>query len=961
MIFNSRSLCNKTFGVCEFLKQTVCDVCFITEAWIKVKDKSIIAEIKDMGYEIKFQPRKGSKRGGGVCVLFKPYLTIEKCFTQSYKTFEVLQSTIKSSNNLLRVSTFYRTGHMTTVGRSEFTSDLDSYLESLISLKGENILCGDLNVHVENLTELDTTELYDVTKKYGFSQLVEGPTHLEGGTLDLVFVQDGGNCNELIKHTLHVHDLCHSVTSDHSFIEFLVPFIKDPIKPTKEWRSIRNFKDIDIDQFGSDLKTSLESSDVDFFNLSLDDAVDALNDAITATLEKHAPLVQKYFAIKRTKFTTPEVLSLRRLRRKYEKRYRKYKKLSDKKMYENLIDDVRKCVKRSRNNCYRDDFAKHKDDKKKKFQLLNKVLGNENNSFLPDHTSEIELCNEFAEFFQDKVINIRNGILSASLGEFQNVQLPAQHTVKNTLDNFNMLCDDDVISILSSLSNKHCELDSVPTTLFKSCITYILPFLLYIANTSLGTGVFPMKFKTAIVRPTGKNSAADRNDKPNYRPVSNLSFLSKFLEKCVLKQLLLHLDENELFNKFQSAYRRFHSCETAMTKITNDIFENMDKNVNTFLVLLDLSAAFDLVDHSILLRRLQDHFSIHGTVIEWLKSYLSDRNYFVKINCSISNGIITLFGVPQGSILGPILFLLYIAEIEAIAQLYGLSIHIFADDMQLYISFRNSDALESISNIEHCLRHIKMWMATNFLKINEDKTNFLVISPSQNRNSIDDICISFSGSIVLPSSSAKNLGVKIDSSMSFQDQINSITSKGYQYLHNFYRVADKLTHDLKLQLVTSYILPLIDYCNVVLVSATKCYINKLQKLLNSAVRFIFNIRGKKRFISITPYLQKLHILPVHLRIKYKLCLLVYKCIHGLAPQYLCELLTAKVGYSSLRSSNDLFALEIKVPRTNYGESAFSYIAPYNWNELPSDIRLSTSVESFKSALKTYYFRQYFDV
>ena len=548
------------------------------------------------------------------------------------------------------------------------------------------------------------------------------------------------------------------------------------------------------------------------------------------------------------------------------------------------------------------------------------------------------------------------------LVDFQNVQLPAQHTEKSNLDKFNMLSNDDVIDIISSLSSKHCELDPVPTTLFKSCITYIMPYLLYIVNTSLGTGVFPMQFKTAIVRPAGKNLAADRNEKPNYRPVSNLSFLSKFLEKCVLKQLLHHLDENELFNKFQSAYRRFHSCETAMTKITNDIFENMDRNANTFLVFLDLSAAFDLVDHSILLKRLQDHFFIHGTAIKWLKSYLSDRKYFVKINCSISNGIITLFGVPQGSILGPILFLLYIAEIETIAKLYGLSIHIFADDMQLYISFRNSDTLVNISNIEHCLRHIKMWMATNFLKINEDKTNLLVVSPSQNRNNINNICISFSGSIVLPSSSAKNLGVKIDSSMSFQDQINSVTSKGYLYLHNFYRVADKLTHDLKVLLVTSYILPLIDYCNVVFVSATKCYVNKLQKLLNSAVRFIFNIKGKKRFkTSITPYLQKLHILPVHLRVNYKLCLLVYKCIHGSAPQYLCELLTAKVGYSSLRSSKDLYALEIKVPRTTYGESAFSYIAPYHWNKLPSDIRLSTTIESFKSALKTYYFRQYFDV
>jgi len=143
MVFNSRSLRNKTYGVCEFLRENQCDVCFITEAWLKAKDESVAAEIVDMGFELKFQPRKGSKRGGGICVIYKPDLTIDKCSTQTYKTFEVLQTTIKSTDNLIRVSTFYRTGHLSVNSRERFTSDFDSYLESLVSLKGENVLCGD--------------------------------------------------------------------------------------------------------------------------------------------------------------------------------------------------------------------------------------------------------------------------------------------------------------------------------------------------------------------------------------------------------------------------------------------------------------------------------------------------------------------------------------------------------------------------------------------------------------------------------------------------------------------------------------------------------------------------------------------------------------------------------------------------------------------------------------------------
>lgn len=961
MVFNARSLRNKTFGVCEFLRENNCDACFITEAWIKVKDESIIAEIVDMGYEIKFKPRKGSKRGGGVCILFKPGLNISKCSTQSYKSFEVLQTTIKSSSSLIRMSTFYRTGYLGPTERTIFTDELDSYLESLVPLKGENILCGDFNIHVEDASDANTVALYSSISSYGYTQLVEGATQQAGGTLDLVFVQNEQHSNQLLKQSLFVHDICHSMTSDHNFIEFLVPFVKDQIKPRNEWRPIRNIRHIDIEHFGNDLKASLESPSVDFFNCELNDAVRIFNDTLIKTLDKHAPLIHKHFKVKRTPFTNAKLLSLRRLRRKFERRYRKYKDSNDLNMYKKLVNDVRECVKSSRNDHFRTDFSKSKGDRKQTFKVLNKMLGKTGSSdVLPDHNSEVELCNEFAKFFDTKVKNIRSGITSASPSVPYIQCLSSTRTNVKNFDEFVSLTDDDAIAVLNSLSSKQCEIDPIPTWLLKHCIRFLLPFICYIINTSLRTGVFPNDFKYSLVRPSVKDTSGDKNAFKNYRPISNLCFLSKFLEKCVLKQLLLHLDNNNLFNKFQSAYRRFHSCETAMAKITDDILNNLDSRKNTFLVFLDLSAAFDLVDHSILLNRLKNRFFIDHTVLDWFKSYLSDRNYSVKINCSISNGIITLYGVPQGSILGPILFLLYISEIESIAEMHGLNIHIFADDMQLYISFQNCNAMQSISTIENCLRHIKSWMMSNFLKINEDKTDLLMISPIRsNCDSLDDVCISFGGSIVLPSSTVTNLGVKIDSSMTFHAQINYITSKGYFYLNNFYRVADKLDHDLKVLLVTTYILPLIDYCNVVLLSATKSYVDKLQKLLNCAVRFIFNLRGRKQFLPITPYLYKLHILPVQVRIHYKLCLLVYKCINGSAPQYLSELLSQKIVYSSLRSSSDLFQLHVPIPTSKYGENAFSYAAPYQWNKLPQDIRLCSSIDMFKSSLKTYYFRQYF--
>ena len=957
MVFNARSLRNKTFGVCEYLKDNNCDLCFVTEAWIKLNDESIVAEILDMGYEIKFQPRKGSRRGGGVCVLYKPGLNVEKCKINSYKAFEVLQITVKGcDNSLLRVSALYRTGQMSVEKRSLFINELDQYLESIVELKGEHFLCGDLNIHVEDSTNANTNELFSITESFGYQQIVNQATHRDGGTLDLLFFKSESNTISLAKKSLFIHDLCYSMTSDHCFIECLVPFIRDPPKPLRSVSSYRNYRSIDLDEFCKDTESILNSLHCNYFNLDIDGAVINFEESMKVALDKHAPKINKCFTQKRTDFTNANILKLRRLRRQYERRYRKYKQPADHNKYKHFEKEVHKAVYSSRNEFFQGQFCNARGDKKKTFKLLNKVLGKNNKPVLPDCLSETDLCNDFEQFFMNKIVRIRNDISQSPIELPQSSPLPNQAT--KPFEEFKSLSKEDLFEIMSSMGNKHCELDIVPTDMFKAGSKTLLPYLLHIINSSLSTGNFPTPFKRALVKPILKNSALDKNVLSNYRPISNLSFLSKVLEKCVLKQLVGYLESNNMFGCFQSAYRQFHSCETAIAKISNDILHNLDCNDASFLILLDLSAAFDTVDHSVLFKRLQDQFHISGTVLKWFISYLSERSFHVKINCCLSNGVIIFYGVPQGSILGPILFLLYISEIEMIAQMHGFMIHMYADDMQLYISFKRNDLLNTVSTIEHCLRHIKLWMSSNFLKINESKTQLMLFLPNTHYNNIfSDLCLSFGGSIIFPSMIATNLGVTLDSSMSMSNHINLISSKGYFYIHNFHRVADKLTHDLKVQLITTYILPLIDYCNVIFTCATQAYRFKLQKLLNSAVRFVYNLCGRKRRVSITPYLKKLHFLSVEYRIIYKLCLLVYKCINGFAPQYLRELITPNIMYSSLRSSQDLFSLSLNIPRSTYGEHAFSYIAPYHWNKLPLGIRLSTSIDTFKKSLKTYLFSQ----
>ena len=873
----------------------------------------------------------------------------------------MLEVTIKSKTELLRVATIYRTGTPSTRGRSIFTDEFDDYLQLLSQKKGEKFLCGDFNIHVEEDNCLDKTALYHTTDSYDFHQVVNQSTHRDGGTLDLVFAQRGSKYFTSVTKSLFVYDLCHSLTSDHKFIEFRIPFTRKN-NPTKYIKlSYRNFKNVNSYAFSADVISFLNEKSNDFFLENAESATNLFHNSLNHVIEQYAPLIETSVKQKKTEFTNSDITSLRRQRRKAERDYRKNKNLSDKILYQSLVKEVKTLVRGTRNDYYRKELALCKGNKKNTFKLLNGLIGNSSEHPLPAHEDETELCNDFEQFFANKIHNIRNNI--------SNVSYTASNESKSSIPNkqcttsfncFDYLSDDDITKVFASLPNKFCKLDPVSSELFKLCLVHLLPYVKHIINSSLQEGLFPDQYKQALVKPKIKGHTLDKDDHLNFRPLNNLSFLSKAVERCVLNQLVNYLESNHMFSNFQSAYRKFHSCETAITKITNDILTSLDNKQCSFLLFLDLSAAFDTIDHSILLTTLQVKYGINGSVLHWINSYLSNRKCYVNINNSYSKGIYLLFGVPQGSILGPILFILYISDIEHIAKCNGFNIHIYADDTQLYIAFEKCDILSTVSDIEQCLREIRNWMSTLFLKINEDKTKFLMISSNDDLyNVYTDLCISFSGNIITPSLNAVNLGVTLDSTMSMETYIKNIISKGYFKLNNFWRNADKLTYDLKLQLVTAYILPIIDYCNITFLAASKLNINKLQKLLNSSIRFIFNLTGKRYRNAITPYMKKLHILPVEYRIKYKVSLTVYKCFHDLAPDYLKELIQSKVTYSHLRSSNDLYSLQTVIPKSKHGESTFSYVAPIIWNELPQDIKLSPNVECFKKRLKTHYFIEYY--
>ena len=506
--------------------------------------------------------------------------------------------------------------------------------------------------------------------------------------------------------------------------------------------------------------------------------------------------------------------------------------------------------------------------------------------------------------------------------------------------------------------NATCDLDPLPTELLKNCTDVLSPSLLQLFNSSLRTGTVPLSFKHAVVKPLITKSSLDPENLKNYRPISNLPFLSKVLEKIVAKQLSDYMTENDLHEKMQSEYKPAHSTETALLKIQNDILLKLDAKQGVILVLLDLSAAFDTIDHDILLQRLETILGITGTVLKWLSSYLRGRTSVISIESQTSNPSQCQYGVPQGSVLGPILFTIYTMPLSKIISSHNLQYRFYADDTQVYISFdaqQPSSFHHGLNVMEKCIHEIKAWMNVNMLKLNEDKTEVLFIASPHFQKSIEGSSLLVNQTSVSRTKSARNIGVIFDDQMLLQEHISSKCKASLFHLRNIGLIRKFLTQDACATLVHSLVSSQIDYCNSLLVNLPATSLCKLQRVINTAARIV-SLHPKSEHI--TPVLSSLHWLPIKHRIHYKVILFVFRCIQNMCPSYLSDLLTLHVPEKNLRSAEKAL-LDYKIPSTKYGERAFSVAGSILWNSVPDDIRQVTSINVFKTKLKTWLFKDAF--
>ena len=438
----------------------------------------------------------------------------------------------------------------------------------------------------------------------------------------------------------------------------------------------------------------------------------------------------------------------------------------------------------------------------------------------------------------------------------------------------------------------------------------------------------------------------------NYRPISNLSIFSKTLERIVAKQLTSYLISHKIPHIFQSAYLPSKSTETALAKISSDILTNLDNKNGTILALLDLSSAFDTIDHTILIHRLTS-IGITGTEHKWLSSFITNRISSVLVH---STSRLVTHGVPQGSVLGPILFNIYIIPLLHLISNSPVSFHTYADDIQLYVKCtENVNFAPDI--LSSTITTIHNWLTINSLVFNPIKTEAIFLHlPLRSKTLPTPPPININGQLIMYSTHVKNLGIIFDNTFNFYRQLSHITKLLNYQLHSLRLIRHSISISTATIIASAYILPLFDYCNFILYNTPSSYITKLQILQNSIARCIFNI-PKYSHTHISPFLVKLHWLPVRHQIIYKTLLLAHKAIHHDSPDYLASILKLKLPTSTTTRSTNTFLLQLppkhKLHSTNTRSWAIS--VPYSWNTLPISIRTTPPTPNFKKLLKTYLF------
>lgn len=781
-------------------------------------------------------------------------------------------------------------------------------------------MLGDLNVNFFN----SNNRLTQCFNSFNLNQVVTEPTRITNYSetlLDPIFI----NSTCVNTGTLNA-----DMFTDHRLVFCDISFKLQKQRPATI--VCRDFKNIDMEKFNADL-VSIPWDNI-FRMHNIEDKVKFLTDHILLLYDAHAPLKTVRVSKARAPWLTDVIKILIKLKNNALTKYKRLKTPESWEYYRGLRNYVKSAVRREKAA-----YLKYLEEQKN-LSSFYKALKSFNiqcsgSAEIPHRLSDVARINDyFVSIFKNS-----DNVCADQIRFYNN------HRISNEISfSFKFVETYDIIKIINGIKTNSRGSDGVTVGMIKPCLHIIVKHITHIVNVCLESGYFPNSWKTALVVPLSKIPKAESFS--DLRPISLLPILSKILEKVVSKQLNDYLLVNNILPVHQSGFRKGHSTVTALANLGDNIIHAYDSNLASILVLLDFSKAFDTINHNLLVAKC--HFlGFNESVKKFFKCYLTERKQGVILNNKCSNYRSVCSGVPQGSVLGPLLFLMYTLDMPKVVL--NCNVQFFADDTQLYHSFKYREYDLAVRNINSDLQRISEYALSHNLALNPKKSKILLFCPNNHRDYLkSQMHILINNEEVQFTSEAKNLGIQFDEKLRFIGHVVNLTKQCFLRLRLLYVNRHLLSYKMKKMLCESLIMSRITYGDIVYYPCLDLVTSyRLQKIQNSCCRLVCNLR---KFDHVTPSYRTLGWLRVHSLFRYHFILFLVCILKTSTPAYLSEKLIFR---SSIHSVNIREQNKLTMPhhKTAIFRRSFTYQAVKIFNSLSSELISNMFKPSFRKVIK----------
>ena len=519
--------------------------------------------------------------------------------------------------------------------------------------------------------------------------------------------------------------------------------------------------------------------------------------------------------------------------------------------------------------------------------------------------------------------------------------------LQNKKFTFTQVTTDAVQDYLQNINiNKAAGIDNLPGKFLKEGASILAAPITSIINLSIKLSLFPENCKTAKLKPFYKKGS--KTEAKNYRPISLLPIISKIIERFIFEQTQSFLNLNKIIYQYQSGFRTNHSTDSCLSYLSNKILQGFDDGKLTGMILIDLQKAFDTIDHTILLNKL-NFLGFSSSVVSWYRSYLTNRTFMVEIDEKLSNPGDLKCGVPQGSILGPLLFLLYVNDMP---HSVDCDLLLYADDSCLIFSDTNFDKIEKQLNKD--FNSICDWFVDNKLSIHfgDDKTKCIVFGSKPKLKNLREFNIKHGDIKIKQHSKVSYLGCILDENLSGESMANYVLGKINGKLKFLYRKQEYLNYSLRRLLTNALIQPHFDFACLAWYPNLNCKLKtRIQTIQNKCIRLCLKL-GNRTHIGINMF-KVINWLPTQKRFEQCLGTSIFKFFMGNAPTYMSEMyFPVKQSLYTRRSFNKLC---LPNKNTTRGIKTLSYIGPRIWNNLSISLKSAPTINIFKHRLKYSFF------